>query len=111
MSTRRPLLRLLLPGNHGRLHHQWGDERRTWTTKWNDIVFTDESRFCLQLHDRRTRVLRHRGEGLLNCCVTHRHIGPAPGIMVCGGIGFHCRTPLVLIAGTLNSQRYISEVF
>ncbi|GFV17153.1 transposable element Tcb1 transposase [Trichonephila clavipes] len=27
-----------------------------------------------------------------------------------GGIGYHSRTPLVHIAGTLNSQRYISEV-
>ncbi|GFV82224.1 transposable element Tcb1 transposase [Trichonephila clavipes] len=30
--------------------------------------------------------------------------------MVRGGIGYHSRTPLVSIAGTLNSQRYISEV-
>ncbi|GFU58912.1 uncharacterized protein TNCV_2798631 [Trichonephila clavipes] len=40
----------------------------------------------------------------------HRHTGPAPGIMVWGGIGYHSRTPLVRIAGTLNSLRYISEV-
>ncbi|GFU31794.1 transposable element Tcb1 transposase [Trichonephila clavipes] len=38
------------------------------------------------------------------------HTGPAPGIMVWCGIGYHSRTPLVRIAGTLNSQRYISEV-
>ncbi|GFX38507.1 transposable element Tcb1 transposase [Trichonephila clavipes] len=30
--------------------------------------------------------------------------------MVWGGIGYHSRTPLVRIASTLNSQRYISEV-
>ncbi|GFY24849.1 transposable element Tcb1 transposase [Trichonephila clavipes] len=30
--------------------------------------------------------------------------------MVRGGIGYPFRTPLVRIAGTLNSQRYISEV-
>ncbi|KFM56889.1 Transposable element Tcb1 transposase, partial [Stegodyphus mimosarum] len=29
--------------------------------------------------------------------------------MVWGGIGYHSHTPLVRIAGTLNSQRYISE--
>ncbi|GFX78110.1 transposable element Tcb1 transposase [Trichonephila clavipes] len=40
----------------------------------------------------------------------HRHTGPALGIMVWGGIGYPSRTPLVRIAGTLNSQRYISEV-
>ncbi|GFW60334.1 transposable element Tcb1 transposase [Trichonephila clavipes] len=47
---------------------------------------------------------------MLNSCVMHRHTGPAPGIMVWGGIGYHSHTPLVRIAGTLNSQRYISEV-
>ncbi|GFV71783.1 uncharacterized protein TNCV_778001 [Trichonephila clavipes] len=40
----------------------------------------------------------------------HRYTGPAPGIMVWGSIGNHSRTPLVRIAGTLNSQRYISKV-
>ncbi|GFY23487.1 hypothetical protein TNCV_3941791 [Trichonephila clavipes] len=40
----------------------------------------------------------------------HRQTGPAPGIMVWGGIGYHSRTPLVRIAGTLNSHRYVSEV-
>ncbi|GFX05468.1 transposable element Tcb1 transposase [Trichonephila clavipes] len=46
---------------------------------------------------------------MLNSCVIHRHTGPAPGNMVRDGIGYHSRTPLVCIAGTLNSQRYISE--
>ncbi|GFT58408.1 transposable element Tcb1 transposase [Trichonephila clavipes] len=40
----------------------------------------------------------------------HRHTGPASGIMLWGGIGYLSRTPLVRIAGTLNSQRYISYV-
>ncbi|GFS73542.1 transposable element Tcb1 transposase [Trichonephila clavipes] len=35
---------------------------------------------------------------------------PAPDIMVWGGIGYHSRTSLVRIAGTLSNQRYISEV-
>ncbi|GFY26815.1 transposable element Tcb1 transposase [Trichonephila clavipes] len=47
---------------------------------------------------------------MLNSCVMHHHTGPAPGIMVWGGIGYHSHTPLVCIAGILNSQRYISEV-
>ncbi|GFW24152.1 transposable element Tcb1 transposase [Trichonephila clavipes] len=38
------------------------------------------------------------------------HTGPAPGTMVWGGTLYYSRTPLVRIAGTLNSQRYISEV-
>ncbi|GFU24562.1 transposable element Tcb1 transposase [Trichonephila clavipes] len=47
---------------------------------------------------------------MLNSCVMHRLTGPAPGIMVWVRIGYHSRTPLVRIDGTLNSQRYISEV-
>ncbi|GFW93869.1 transposable element Tcb1 transposase [Trichonephila clavipes] len=47
---------------------------------------------------------------MLNCCVRHRHTGHAPDIMVCGGIVYHSRTPLVRIDGTLNSQHYISKV-
>ncbi|GFV87753.1 transposable element Tcb1 transposase [Trichonephila clavipes] len=47
---------------------------------------------------------------MLNSCVMHRHTGPAPGIMLWGGIGYHSLTPLVRIAGTLNSQLCISEV-
>ncbi|GFY33305.1 transposable element Tcb1 transposase [Trichonephila clavipes] len=81
-----------------------------WTAELNEVVFTDESRFCLQHHDGRIRVWRHRGERMLNNCVMHRHTSPAPSIMVWGGIGYHSRTPLVRIVCTLNSQRYISEV-
>ncbi|GFW61305.1 transposable element Tcb1 transposase [Trichonephila clavipes] len=96
--------------NHRRLLRQWCDERRIWVAEWNEVVFTDESRICLQHHDGRIRVWRYRGERMLNSCVMHRHTGPSPGIMIWGGIGYHSRTPLVRIAGTLNSQRYISEV-
>ncbi|GFY17519.1 transposable element Tcb1 transposase [Trichonephila clavipes] len=41
---------------------------------------------------------------MLNSCVMHHHTSPAPGIMVWGGIGYHSR------AGTLNNQRYISDL-
>ncbi|GFX69305.1 transposable element Tcb1 transposase [Trichonephila clavipes] len=74
------------------------------------MVLTDESRFYIQLLDGRIRVWRHRGERLLNCCIMHRHTGPAPDIMVWSGIRFHFRTPLGHIPCTPNSQRCISEV-
>ncbi|GFX40798.1 transposable element Tcb1 transposase [Trichonephila clavipes] len=47
---------------------------------------------------------------MLNSSVMYRHTGHASSIMIWGGIGYHFRTPLVRIVGTLNSQRYISEV-
>ncbi|GFY22481.1 transposable element Tcb1 transposase [Trichonephila clavipes] len=48
MSAKRPLLGLPLNGNHRRLRRQWCDEWRIWTTEYRNVVFTDESRLCLQ---------------------------------------------------------------
>ncbi|GFS81304.1 transposable element Tcb1 transposase [Trichonephila clavipes] len=81
LYARRPLLGLPLTQNHRRLRHQWCDERRMWVAEWNEVVFTDESRICLQHHDGRIRVWRHRVERMLNSCFMHPHTGPALGIM------------------------------
>ncbi|GFV54831.1 transposable element Tcb1 transposase [Trichonephila clavipes] len=110
LSARRPLLGLPLTQNQRRLRRQWCDVRRMWAAEWNEVVFTDDSRISLQHHDAWIRVWRPRGERMLNSCVTHRHTGPAPDIMLWGGIGYPSRTDLVRISGSLNSQRYISEV-
>ncbi|GFW06253.1 transposable element Tcb1 transposase [Trichonephila clavipes] len=53
-----------------------------WAAEWDEVVFIDESRICLQHHDGRIRVWRHRGERMLNSCVMHSHTGPTPGIMI-----------------------------
>ncbi|GFY11196.1 transposable element Tcb1 transposase [Trichonephila clavipes] len=52
----------------------------------------------------------YHDERLSNCCVMHRHTGTSPATMVCGGIAFRCYTLLVHIAGTLDSNCYISEM-
>ncbi|GFX32586.1 transposable element Tcb1 transposase [Trichonephila clavipes] len=70
LSTRRPLLGVPLTQNHRRLRRQWCDERRMWVPERNEVVFTDESRICMQHHDGRIRVWRHRGERMLNSCVS-----------------------------------------
>ncbi|GFV90361.1 transposable element Tcb1 transposase [Trichonephila clavipes] len=81
-----------------------------WVAEWNEVGFTEEPRICLQHHDGRIRIWRHRGERMLNSCVMHSHTGPALGSMVWGRIEYPSRTPLVRIVGTFNSQRYISGV-
>ncbi|GFV77145.1 transposable element Tcb1 transposase [Trichonephila clavipes] len=82
LSARRPLLGIPLMHNHRRLRRQWCDERRMRVAEWNGVVFTDESRICLQHHDGRIRVWRHCGERLLNSCAMHHHTGPAPNIRI-----------------------------
>ncbi|GFV40902.1 transposable element Tc3 transposase [Trichonephila clavipes] len=75
----------------------------------NDTVLTDEFCFSVQHHDGQIRVKRHCGERLLNGCVLHHHTSSAC-IMVWDGIAFYCRTYLVRIGYTLNSQHYSREV-
>ncbi|GFT73426.1 transposable element Tc3 transposase [Trichonephila clavipes] len=45
---------------------------------------------------------------MLNSRVMHCHTGPAPGILVWGGIGYHSRTPPVRIA-VLKTARAKSQ--
>ncbi|GFW38363.1 transposable element Tcb1 transposase [Trichonephila clavipes] len=78
--------------------------------EWNDIMFTDESRFCLQ-HQPKSSLETPCCEQLLNSCVMHIATLVLHPVLCFGiGIRFHCRTTLVRIADTLNSQRYMSEM-
>ncbi|GFY11461.1 transposable element Tcb1 transposase [Trichonephila clavipes] len=110
LSARRPLLGLPLTQNHRRLRHQWCDGRRMWVAERNEVVFTNESRICLQHQDGRIlsleTPLREDAEQL-------RYAPPnwsGTRYYGIGNIRYHSRTSLVRIAGTLNSQRDISEL-
>ncbi|GFX49074.1 transposable element Tcb1 transposase [Trichonephila clavipes] len=89
LFARCPLLGLPLTHSHRRLRCQWCNERRMRAAEWNEVIFTDESCISLQHHDGQIRVWRYCGERMLNNCIMHLHTGPAPGIMVWGGIGYH----------------------
>ncbi|GFT67276.1 transposable element Tcb1 transposase [Trichonephila clavipes] len=39
----------------------------------------------------------------------HRHTGPAPGIMVWGGIGYHSCTPLVRTAARIVQRFFVNH--
>lgn len=110
LMARVPLLRIPLTQNHRRLRLQWAHQHQQWQAEWQQVVFSDESRFNLQHHDGRIRVRRHRGERDLPECILQRHSGQTPGVMVWGAISYHGRSRLIRIDGNLNSDRYIREV-
>ncbi|GFT50209.1 transposable element Tcb1 transposase [Trichonephila clavipes] len=56
LFAKRPLLALPVTQNHRRLRRKWCDERRMRVAEWNEVVFTDESRICLEYHDGRIQV-------------------------------------------------------
>ncbi|CAH1989820.1 unnamed protein product [Acanthoscelides obtectus] len=88
----------------------WCRQRSLWDQEWNSIVFSDESRFCLGMHDGRARVRRRRGERRNPQFFVERRVHHTVGVMVWGAIGYGSRSPLIYIRGNMNAQRYIHEV-
>ena len=111
LHSRRPFRRLPLTVRHRRLRLQFCEERQTWTAEeWRRIVFSDESRFCVDTDDRRIRVWRTTGQRTNTNYTIERHTARIGGILVWGAISYDSRSPLIVIRGTLTAQRYVEEI-
>ena len=111
MHARRPCRGPVLTRIHRRNRLRWCREHQRWTwQQWASVVFSDESRFCLTTADGRERVWRRRGERFARCCNREFNRWEGPGVMVWAGITARNRTPLVVVEGNLNVQRYVNEV-
>ncbi|GFY30456.1 uncharacterized protein TNCV_3522191 [Trichonephila clavipes] len=85
LGSRRPLPVLPLTPTHQSLRLEWCRARRNWTVvEWNQVVFSDESRFKLTSDDNRVRVWRLRGERLNLAFALQRHTAPTTVV------GCHC---------------------
>lgn len=90
---------------------QWSRQHERWTQiQWNTVLFTDECRICTDRADGRERVWRRRGERHAECCVRQVNRWGGPSVMVWAGVSGNHRTPLVVIDGNLNAQRYVDNV-
>ncbi|GFS67646.1 transposable element Tcb1 transposase [Trichonephila clavipes] len=71
---------------------------------------------CLRLEgyrasdDNRVRVWKPRGECLNSAFALQRHSTPTAGVMVWGVIAYNTQSPLVLIPGTMTTQRYVHDI-
>ena len=71
---------------------------------WTNILFTDESRFHLDMRDGRSQVYRRVGVRYAYACVIQRR---GCSVMVWGGVKERGRSPLVVDAGYLTGRRYV----
>ncbi|GFV80683.1 transposable element Tcb2 transposase [Trichonephila clavipes] len=111
LGSRCPLRVLPLTPTHRRLRLEWCRARGNWiAAEWNQVVFSDESRFNLSSDDNRVRVWKSRGERLNPAFALQRHTTPTAGVMVWGVIAYNTRSPLVLIGGTMTVQRYVHDI-
>ncbi|GFT93146.1 transposable element Tcb2 transposase [Trichonephila clavipes] len=78
--------------------------------EWNQLVFSDESRFNISSDGNRVRVWRPRGERLSPAFALQRHTAPTAGVMVWGVIAYNTRSPLILIRGTMTAQWYVHDI-
>jgi transposase len=57
----RPVVRQVLTRRHRKQHRLWAQTHRRWTRQdWQNVLFTDELRFCLTRGDGRNRIYRQR---------------------------------------------------
>ncbi|GFT79346.1 transposable element Tcb1 transposase [Trichonephila clavipes] len=90
---------------------EWCRARENWTAaEWNQVVFSDESRFNLSSDDNHVRVWRPRGERLNPAFALQHHTTPTAVVMVWGDMTNNTRSPLVLIRGTMTPQRYVHDI-
>ncbi|GFW75262.1 transposable element Tcb2 transposase [Trichonephila clavipes] len=71
---------------------------------------SDESRFNLSSDGIRVHVLGPRGERLNPTFALERHTAPTAGVMVWSAIAYITWSPLVLIRGTMTTQRYVHDI-
>ncbi|GFU96627.1 transposable element Tcb2 transposase [Trichonephila clavipes] len=111
LGSRSPLRVLPLTPTNLRLHLEWNRARGNWNAaEWNQVVFSDLSRFNLSSEDNRVRVWRSRCERLNPVFALQRHTAPTAGVMVKWTIAYNTRSPLVLIHGTMTAQRYAHDI-
>ncbi|GFX68543.1 transposable element Tcb2 transposase [Trichonephila clavipes] len=85
--------------------------QRNWTAvEWNQVVFSDKSRFHLSSDGNHVRVWRPRGERLNPVFALQRHTDPIGGVMVWGAIANNTRSPLVLIRCPITAQQYVHDI-
>ena len=112
LRSRRPCIRIPLTRVHCRRRLAWALDHVGWRPRrWRPVLFTDESRYCLDYTDRRVRVWRRPGERFHSGNIAEHDRYGGGSIMVWGGISWDGRTELVILdRGTLTAQRYLDEI-
>ncbi len=78
--------------------------------QWGNVLFSDESRFCLKRTDGRILVWRRRGERNARACTVPKKAFYGCSVMMWGGMTAAGKTQLVVVDGNLNSRQYIDEI-
>ena len=108
ITCRRPYCGLVLTLSHRHQHLIWACNHRG--QRWQNVVFSHESRFNLWNADGRIRVYRQHHERYVDNCVVENNPYGGGGVMVWAVINYRFKTQLVVCQGNLTARRYIDQV-
>lgn len=112
IRARVPARAPLLTRQHRVARLTFARDHMNWDiADWQNVMFSDESRFCLYTNDRRMPVYRRPGERYLQCnFAPHVQFGGG-SVMVWGAISVEGRTELVTLPGArMTAARYITDI-
>ena len=118
LRCRRPCRRPILTPQHRRDRLHWAQARVNWRNRqWRRVLFTDESRFCVDPANGRIRVWRRDLTRYADANVVERDPWGGASVMIWGAIALNQRIgPIIfqnLCQGRGNgvtAQRYIAQV-
>lgn len=105
-----PAIRIPLGHYHRVARLQWARNHQYWAEQWQNILWTDESRFSLDFHDGRIRVRRLKNERYADCCILEHDRYGLGSVMVWAGMWWNNRTDIVVVSGTMTGKRYLNEI-
>ena len=86
LRSRRPAIHIPLTRHYVQERLEWARDHVMWALNdWTPILFTDESRFCVDFTDRRARVWRMRYERFAEVCIAEHDRYGRGSVMVWGG--------------------------
>ena len=105
---RRPARCQALTQRHRLERQRWALNNRR--RQWDNVVFSDESRFNIHHADGRVRIYRCRNERFANICVRKVYPYGGWGVMVWAAINTNFKSDLVVCNDNLNARRYIDQI-
>jgi hypothetical protein len=85
--------------------------------QWSNVLFTDESRFCLRSPDGRERMWRRRNERYADCTISERVSFNGGSVMVWAGISTNAHSALTFVIiivfvenGAVNAHRHVENI-
>ncbi|GFV56579.1 transposable element Tcb1 transposase [Trichonephila clavipes] len=101
-----------LTSRHRRDRREWETEHVNWRrNEWNNVLFSDESRFSVHPNNRRIFIWRECGSRNNPASVHESVRFRGGGVLVYGGITIDGRTDLYIVRdGPLAARRHMDEI-